>query len=116
MGIFKNLQNELQERDKREGISPAELLSLDPQLRRLMNRINRKEELTAQEAADYMELSLGEVQQLLDSLLKDSYLERELCEGIWVYRIRFSHKRGSQVPLGIWSALDSKTRGKKEGE
>ncbi len=116
MGLFKNLQSEIEERDKREGISPAELLDLPENLRRLMNRINRKEEQTAQEAAAHMKLPVEEVQVMLDTLIKESYLDRELRDEEWVYRIRFAQKRGAQIPLGLWSALDSKTRPKPEGE
>ena len=55
MGIFKHLQNEVQEREKREGITLADLLELDPPLRRLMNRVTRYGEMTVSQAAELLE-------------------------------------------------------------
>jgi DNA-binding MarR family transcriptional regulator len=105
MGIFKHLQNEISEREKREGISLAELLDLSPPLRRLMNRITRHGELSLTHAANELGQSREETQTMLTSLVEKGYLLREKRESEWIYRTRFARKRGTSLPPGIWSAV-----------
>ena len=105
MGIFGHLQDEIEQRDKREGITLAELLDLSPPLRKLMNRITRQGEQTAEQAAEYLGEPPDQVQEWLTGLVEKGYLDREKHEGVWHYKIRFAHKRGRNIPLGIWSAL-----------
>ncbi len=110
MGIFKNLQKEVSERDERDGISMPELIDLDPPLRSLMNRITRKEELTAEQAAKSLDVALEEVEEHLRYLLSKGYVVRESRDGVWYYRIKLARKRGSDIPLGIWSALGERAK------
>ena len=88
MGIFDNVQKEIETRDKREG------------------------SLTVEAAAEYIEESLSNTQQMLDTLAEKGYLERVEEEGGWVYRTRFARKRGRELPAGIWSALGQRTKEK----
>ena len=113
MGIFKHLQGEIDERDKREGITLAELLDLPTPLRRLMKQITRKGEMSADDAAKFVDETPEDASQMLNSLVEKGYLEREQREGQWYYRIRFARKRGRSLPPGIWSALGDSTK-KKE--
>jgi predicted ArsR family transcriptional regulator len=115
MGIFKHMQDEIDDRENREGITLAELLDLSPPLRRLMNRVTRQGELTVDAAADYLEMAPEEVQEMMSSLVKKGYLVREEREEGWVYKTRFAHKRGRSIPVGIWSAL-SKRSGEEQEE
>ncbi len=105
MGIFDSIQDEIDAREKRSGITPADLLDLPPMLRRLMNRVTRKGEHTVAEAAEFLEESPDDVRRMLDGLAEKGYLEREKKEVGWVYRTRFARKRGRKVPGGIWSML-----------
>ncbi|MFP4345887.1 MAG: MarR family transcriptional regulator [Anaerolineales bacterium] len=114
MGIFKHLQNEIDDRENREGITLAELLDLSPSLRRLMNRVTRQGELSVAAAADYLEMPRDEVREMMDSLVKKGYLDREEREEGWIYKTRFAHKRGRSVPVGIWSALSKRADDEQE--
>lgn len=116
MGIFKHLQGEIDEREKREGITLAELLDLSPPLRRLMNRITRHGELSLSDAAAELEEPLEETQSMLNSLVEKGYLLREKQESDWIYRTRFARKRGTSLPPGIWSALSPKAQAKEEDD
>lgn len=116
MGIFNRIQSEIDARDKEEGITAADLLDLSPQLRRLMNRITRDREMTAEAAAEHMGEPVGETRKMLDALVEKGYLEREECEKEWVYRTRFARKRGREIPVGIWSALEQRTTKDKDKE
>ena len=112
MGIFDHIQNEIDAREKREGITPADLLDLPVELRRLMNRVTREGGSTAQAAAEHLEMDAGKVHDMLEGLAAKGYLEREKVENAWVYRPRFAHKRGRKLPVGIWSALGERTKKK----
>lgn len=116
MGIFKHLQNEIDEREQREGISIAELLDLSPPLRRLMNRITRRGELSLADAAAELDQPLEETQNMLTSLVEKGYLLREKQESDWIYRTHFARKRGTSLPPGIWSALSPQNKTKEADE
>ena len=119
MGIFKHLQNEIDEREKREGITLAELLDLSPPLRRLMNRVTRHGELSLSNAAQERGESTEDTQTMLNSLVEKGYLLREKQEDEWIYRTRFARKRGTSLPPGIWSAVSPRSKdakGEEEGK
>jgi predicted ArsR family transcriptional regulator len=110
MGIYEHLQDEIEAREKREGITPADLLDLPPTLRRLMNTITRTGELTVEAAAEKLEESPTKTRQMLNALVEKGYLEREEREEGWTYSTRFARKRGRKIPPGIWSALGQRTK------
>jgi predicted ArsR family transcriptional regulator len=112
MGIFDHIQDEIDAREQREGITPADLLDLPVELRRLMNRVTREGESTAQAAAEHLDMDPDEVHDMLESLAGKGYLEREKVDEEWVYRTRFARKRGRKLPVGIWSALGERTKKK----
>jgi len=105
MGIFDSIQEEIEAREKREGISPADLLDLSPPIRRVMNRITRGGAQTAVDVAQHLERPVDEVRQTLNGLAEKGYLEREKRGEVWIYRTRFARRRRRKIPGGIWSAL-----------
>ena len=105
MGIFDRIQAEVEERERREGITPSALLDLPPDQRRLINQITRGGEQTPSQLAEALGEPLDRVQEALDLLAEKGYLEREKRPEGWVYRTRFGRKRARQIPVGIWSAL-----------
>ncbi|MGD1995167.1 MAG: hypothetical protein PVH62_00185 [Anaerolineae bacterium] len=109
MGIFNHIKKEIEGREKQEGISPADLLDLSPMLRRLMNRITREGDLTAETAAEHLDEPLANARQMLEALVEKGYLHREEREEGTIYRTRFARRRRRQIPQGIWSALEEKT-------
>jgi predicted ArsR family transcriptional regulator len=109
MGIFKRMQDEVGDRDKRDGISPVELLELDPPQRRLVRHMMRHGETGIAEVAELVGVSLDEAREMLNDLVEKSYLDRIEREGQWYYQVHLARKRGRQLPPGIWSALGSRT-------
>jgi DNA-binding IclR family transcriptional regulator len=105
MGIFDSIQEEIEAREKREGISPADLLDFSPPVRQVMNRITRGGEQTAADVAQSVERPIDEVRQMLNGLAEKGYLEREKRDKVWIYRTRFARRRRRTIPGGIWSAL-----------
>ena len=110
MGIFKHMQDEVDDRDKRDGISLAEMLDLDPPQRRLVKHITRRGETGVEAAAKLLDVPQNEAREMLDSLVKENYLDRVERDGDWYYQVRLARRKRSQnLPPGIWSALGSRT-------
>ena len=116
MDIFDRIQGEIEAREQQEGVTLADLLDLSPPLRRLMNRITRVGGLTVTAAAEHLEESPANAQQMLDELVEKGYLEREKQEEDWVYQTRFARKRARDIPVGIWSALGERAGGQKDSQ
>ncbi len=112
MGIFDHIQSEIEEREKQEGITPADLLELSPLLRKLMNHITRQGKLTVEQAAEHVEESSTNALKMLNGLVEKGFLEREERAEGWVYRTRFARKRARALPAGIWSALEQRSKEK----
>ena len=114
MGLFDHIQSEIENREKREGITPADLLDLPPKLRHLMNRITRQGEMTKDDAAEILEETPEQASQRLDALVEKGYLQRREEDGEWIYQTRFAHTRGRDIPVGIWSALGNRANDEPE--
>ena len=110
MGIFDRMKGEIEAREEQEGISPADLLDLSDELRSLIARIIRDQELSVKDAAEHMGESVDNTRQMLDTLVEKGYLLREQRKEDWFYSTRFAHKRGRDIPVGIWSALGQRTQ------
>ncbi len=110
MGVFDHIQSEIETREKKEGILPADLLELGPPLRKLMSHITRAGEITTTQAAQRIGETAAQASDMLNQLVEKGYLERERREREWVYRTRFAHTRGRDVPVGVWSALGERDK------
>jgi predicted ArsR family transcriptional regulator len=113
MGIFGRIQSEIEAQEKQEGITLADLLDLSAPLRRLMGRITREGEMTVEAAAELLGESPANARKTLDALVEKGYLERKQQRESWVYRVRFARKRGRDIPVGIWSALEQRAQDEK---
>ena len=106
MGIFDNVQKEIEAREQQDGINPADLLTLSQPMRRLMTYIIREDEVTIEAAAQRLDEPAAPTREMLNRLVEKGFLSREKREEIWFYRTRFARKRGREMPAGIWSALE----------
>jgi hypothetical protein len=108
--LFTVLQEEINIRERSEGISPADILELPPTLRTLLNIITRKGEASLIELAKAAKHDKDEVAQALSILADKGYL-REIGEGDdRHYKTYLGRTRKRQVPLNIWEGLDDKVQ------
>jgi DNA-binding IclR family transcriptional regulator len=107
-GLFDRLQAEIETRQQVEGITPADLLDLSPELRRIINTILRQGEMSLTEIVLQLDMRPSEVKDLLDTLVEKGYLRAFEVKGELHYKTFLAHKRGREVPLNIWEALGSK--------
>jgi predicted ArsR family transcriptional regulator len=91
-----------------EGITPADLLDLSPELRRIVNTITRRREMSLAEIVLEMDMRPSEVRELLDTLVEKGFLKALEVKGELRYKTFFAPRRGREVPLNVWDALSDK--------
>jgi hypothetical protein len=114
-GIFDRLQKKMEVEAQTDGISPLDLVTLPPLLRKIMRYMLREYELLDTEirqwAAELPEgerPSQAELDQALDVLSKQFWLIKR-GEGERVrYQANLRRKAGSKLAQGVWNVLDSK--------
>jgi len=107
-GIFDRLQAEIEAREKAQGISPVDLLDLSPELRRIVNLITRRGEMSLAELVLELDMKPSEAKQLLNSLVEKGILKAFEVRGELRYKTYFARRRRREVPLNIWEALSEK--------
>lgn len=120
MGLFDRLQNQLEDRAKEGGISPLDLASLPPRLRKIMRLMLREIEMTytqLQEATAEMpeadRLNDAELKEALETLTKQSWLIKLGQEDVVTYKVNLKRKGPSSLASGIWTTLEDKMAGDK---
>jgi hypothetical protein len=123
-GIFDRLQKKMDVESQKDGISPLDLATLSPLLRKIMRYMLREYELMYSEICQWAaELPEGErpsqaeLDQALETLSKQFWLIKR-GEGERVrYQANLRRKAGSKLAQGVWNVLDTKigsSAGKKE--
>jgi hypothetical protein len=123
MSIFDRLQKKLELEKKTEGISPLELASLPPNLRKLMRLLTREVQifytdltLKIAEMPERDRMSTQELDQALSELTRAGWLIQR-GEGDRVnYQVNFRRKAGSKIAQGIWGSLEAKIAAAKSAK
>lgn len=108
-GLFHRLQSEIETRERAEGITAAGLLDLSPELRRLVNLIMRRNQMSLSQIVFELDMKPSEVKTLLDTLTQKGYLKAFEIKGETHYKTFLARKRGRKLPLNIWETLGDKT-------
>jgi len=105
--IFSMLQEEIASRENEEEmLSPASLLTLPDNLRELMLRIIRLDQVSPLQLARELKQEKAEIEKMLSELVKKGYLRKEK-----EYRLAFGRKRATRLPQSIWNSLEKKVQG-----
>jgi predicted transcriptional regulator len=107
-GLFDRLQSEIETRQRMEGITPADLLNLSPELRRIINTITRQGEMSLAEIILELDMIPSEARGVLDTLAEKGFLKAFEVKGELRYKTFFARRRGREVPLNIWDVLSDK--------
>ena len=123
MGLFDRLQNQLEDRAKEGGISPLDLASLPPRLRKIMRMMLREIEMThaqlreaTAELPEADRLTDAELVEALDSLTKQSWLIKLGQDDVVTYKVNLKRKGPSSLASGIWATLEDKMGSDKENQ
>jgi hypothetical protein len=111
-GVFDRLQKQLELESQEGGISPLDLATLPPLLRKIMRQLLREYELTYPEilewAEDLSDEERAELDPGLDELTRQFWLIRR-GEGERVrYQANLRRKAGSKLTQGVWGALNNR--------
>ena len=102
--IFIALQEEISSLEKEEeGLRPSALLSLPDNLREIMTRVIRLDEVTAGQLARDLGKPLVETERLLSEQVAKGYLKEEKT-----YRVPLGRKKTTKLPQSIWASLEKK--------
>ena len=112
-GVFDRLHKRLELEKRDEGISPLELASLPPPLRKIMRAMLREVEILYLDMITLVEdwpekdrMPRGELDAALQTLTVQGWLIRR-GEGERVrYQVNLRRKAPSKVAQGIWAALN----------
>ena len=123
MGLFDRLQNQLDDRAKEGGISPLDLATLPPRLRKIMRMMLREIEMTYEELREATtklpeadRLNDTELKDALENLTKQSWLLRVGQGEIVTYKVNLKRKGPSSLASGIWATLEDKMSSEDKDE
>jgi DNA-binding MarR family transcriptional regulator len=112
--MFDRLQNEIDRREQVEGISPADLLDLPDDLRRLVQTVARRGQMSRSQLAAKLDLDPDDAASLLDQLEEKGLLERTGPPDDPRYKAAFARRRGREIPFDIWEALTERVDEEEE--
>ena len=105
-GLFDRLQDEINDREHKAGLSPVDLLDLPPELAAVIRKIVRKNGLRLADLATELNQTSAAVQKNLDELVEKGYVRRvEVKDEIW-YKARFRRRTDKPLSSTVWNALD----------
>jgi predicted transcriptional regulator len=87
------------------GLSMGDVLLLPDAERKIVNWLVRQREATVVQVAAQIERSPQTVQELLDRLVEQGFIQYTEIEGERRYRPRLAPKRNRSVPKNIWDKL-----------
>ena len=90
-----------------EGITPADLLDLSSELRRIVNTIIRRREMSLAEIVLELDMRPSEAKELLDTLVEKGFLKAFEVRGELRYKTFFAPRRGREMP-NVWDALSDR--------
>ncbi len=107
-GLFDRLSEEMQAREERVGLTMSDVLALPAPERSLVSWIMRREQATLQDVVSQLGQDEGTARTTLGSLVEQGFLREIAIRGDVHYRARLAPKRGRDIPLNIWQALDDR--------
>jgi DNA-binding MarR family transcriptional regulator len=97
-GLFQRLQQELEAREKFDGLSMADILALPAAERSLINWMVRNGNVTLAEVADHLGLDESGAHMQLAALLEKGYVRETVSHGVTLYQA---------LPENLWQALST---------
>jgi hypothetical protein len=118
-GVFDRLNKEIQDKQQEGGITPLDLVSLPPALRKIMKLMLRELQMDYPRLCEAMDampaeerLARDDLDDALSTLTQQFWLIR-IGEGEKaIYKVNLRRRDGSTLAAGIWSSLDAKLKGK----
>jgi hypothetical protein len=103
-------EGEKEGRDKAAGLSMADVLDLPDPWRGLARWMVRQGEVGLEDVCAHLQLTQEACRALLATLVERGLAREMRVRGQLRYQVRLAVRRGRDVPLDIWGALDDETR------
>ena len=113
-GLFEWLQRELEEQEKADGLTMTEILTMPDPLRQLVNWMLRQQSVDFAEIVAFVGEDETTSRAMLESLMERGVVHRISNDDTARYHVRMASRRGRQIPIDIWQALEEKIR--EDGE
>ena len=113
-GLFDRLQEDLDQREKMAGLTPADLLELPDDERKVVQTLARRGDLSLPELAEHIGRPEAEIAATLERLREKGFARALEIHGRTVYRTYFGRRRASGVMGGIWDKLAERTSGAED--
>jgi hypothetical protein len=120
-GVFDRLQQQIDVKQKAEGITPLDLAELPSSLRSIMRLLLREVQMDypgLRAAANAMpaedRLTPEGLRSALETLTRQFWLTRIGTGKRAIYKVNLRRRSGASLPSGIWGALDAKLKQKPE--
>ena len=110
-GLFDRLQEDIEQRDKMAGMSPADLLMMPADEVAIIQVLARRGDLSLEAIVEALDLPEEEVLATLDRLREQGFARPLELKGGKVYRTYFARKRKSSSMGNIWDSLGGKLEG-----
>jgi len=104
-GLFERLQDQINDRELGEFLSPLDLLELSDELHDLLRHIMRRGPTSAQELAEALGMEVEQAGALLTQLANRSFLATVPGTSPVRYRATLGRRRARKLPEGMWSSL-----------
>jgi hypothetical protein len=109
--MWGRIQAEMEAREGQKGMSPYDLLELPRAQRNLMRKLLKQRVISLQDAADELQQSEQETEQVLDALVERTFLLECQIQGQKHYKILLARKEGKELPFNLWDDLSHKLEG-----
>ena len=108
MGLFDRLNQEMEAREKTPGLTMSDVLVFPEAERKLFNWMMRQRQVALEEVAARLGQDEAAARAKMAELMDKGYVREIDIRGEVRYRVRLAPKRGRDIPLNVWAALDDK--------
>jgi hypothetical protein len=108
-GLFGRVNDELEAREKNQGLSMGDLFAIpDDGLRSLLIFVVREKIVDMQQLVKHLKKSESDVKTMLASAIEKGYVREIEMKGQVHYRVRHAITRTQDLSADIWAALTDK--------
>jgi Fic family protein len=107
-GLYDRLKKELEAREKSHGLSTADIEKLPDSLRSLCSWMLRARQVALGDVASFLGQEESQASRTLADLVNRGFVRQVTTREGTYFRVRLLPRRGREVLLNLWQALEDK--------
>jgi DNA-binding MarR family transcriptional regulator len=107
--LYDRLKEELEAREKSHGLTTADILKLPEPLRPLCSWMSRAQQVALSDVATFLGQDESQASRTLADLVNRGFVRQVTLREGTHFRVRLVPRRGREVLLNLWQALEDKT-------